>query len=448
MTSRKRVFAHKVLRYLIPAVLAWGSSCPAVRADNVPAGNLHCIRAGARGNASGRTWKDAFTSLPQKLQRGHIYYVAAGDYSEHRFEDLEDGEKFIIVKKAVETDHGTDEGWQKEYAQGAAKFKPVVFMKSYYIFDGQTGGGPKSWIYGHGFEINIPGGGMGIRILEQAKIPGEVKHIELRHIAATTGDIDVKGAAVYGCTGKYSDIKISYCYFHDLFGVPVHIINWEHLLFEYNCVARNKCTPEWHSEAVASRNCSNMIFRYNWWENIQGTGIIMHMSGEVTDWEVYGNVFYDSGIAPLGLTAHGAVADNQNGSIKRVKVYNNTIVGIRGLSSSFRFFKGAGDIEAYNNLWYKCPAFARMAGVTKQDCNTYIDTEAPGVPGANDKKLKGEDPFVNSKEHDFRLNRPTSPGKILKAPYDKDLLGNTRGTNGTWSRGAFEFSEGKLRSKD
>jgi hypothetical protein len=81
-----------------------------------------------------------------------------------------------------------------------------------------------------------------------------------------------------------------------------------------------------------------------------------------------------------------------------------------------------------------------MAGVTRQDYNTYVDTEARGEPGPNDKRLTGVDPFANFKERDFRLARATDPGKKLEAPYDKDMFGNVRGTDGMWDRGALEFT--------
>jgi len=166
----------------------------------------------------------------------------------------------------------------------------------------------------------------------------------------------------------------------------------------------------------------------------------MHMSGDASAWEVYGNVFCDTGAAPAGSTAHGVVANQQNGSIKRVKIYNNTIVGINGVSSGFRFFNRADEeVEAYNNLWYQCPATAHMPGVTRQDYETYIDTETRGELGPNDKRLKRVDPFVSARERDCHLARATDPGKKLEAPYDRDMFGNVRGADGAWDHGAMEF---------
>jgi hypothetical protein len=40
------------------------------------------------------------------------------------------------------------------------------------------------------------------------------------------------------------------------------------------------------------------------------------------------------------------------------------------------------------------------------------------------------------------LAAPTTAGSPLASPYNTDLLGKTRGADGTWDRGAFEFDAG------
>ncbi|MGC3956809.1 MAG: Ig-like domain-containing protein [Verrucomicrobiota bacterium] len=48
--------------------------------------------------------------------------------------------------------------------------------------------------------------------------------------------------------------------------------------------------------------------------------------------------------------------------------------------------------------------------------------------------------FVNYAGKDFRLAAPTTVGSPLVSPYNKDLLGNTRGVDGSWDRGAYEYT--------
>ena len=49
--------------------------------------------------------------------------------------------------------------------------------------------------------------------------------------------------------------------------------------------------------------------------------------------------------------------------------------------------------------------------------------------------------FVNYAGDDFRLASATTAGESLASPFNADLLGNTRGVDGTWDRGAYEYEE-------
>ena len=122
--------------------------------------NCHYIRAGAAGSNDGSNWTNAWTDLPDTFQRGHTYYVASGTYGQHQFRDVEDGNKFIFIKKATQANHGTDTGWLSSYATGQAVFQPdqdtdlIYISRSYYDFDGQTGKG--NGTEQHGFKFCFP----------------------------------------------------------------------------------------------------------------------------------------------------------------------------------------------------------------------------------------------------------------------------------------------------
>ena len=57
------------------------------------------------------------------------------------------------------------------------------------------------------------------------------------------------------------------------------------------------------------------------------------------------------------------------------------------------------------------------------------------------KQLLTDDPFVDATAGDLRLAAPTEPGQSLSAPFEWDLAGTQRGTDGCWDRGAYEYSE-------
>jgi hypothetical protein len=60
---------------------------------------------------------------------------------------------------------------------------------------------------------------------------------------------------------------------------------------------------------------------------------------------------------------------------------------------------------------------------------------------ANDRRTTG-DPFVSSSTYDFRLKASTNQGNILSSPFNMDMNGNTRGSDGVWDRGAYEYVTG------
>lgn len=97
--------------------------------------NCHHVRAGANGG--GADWDDALPALPEVLERGHVYFVAAGDYPGYVFDDPEAGEAEIRVVRASVADHGSEVGWDAGYAEGEARFGPLRFASGRYVVDGR-----------------------------------------------------------------------------------------------------------------------------------------------------------------------------------------------------------------------------------------------------------------------------------------------------------------------
>src|SRR3989344_1777727 len=109
------------------------------------AGPEYYVRAGATG--TGTDWNNAFGSLPSTLVRGAIYYIASGDYVAYSFNSATGtSTDFVTVKKATESDHGTNTGWNSAYGIGTAKFNGRMGLTiSYLTIDGGKGGGPGNW---------------------------------------------------------------------------------------------------------------------------------------------------------------------------------------------------------------------------------------------------------------------------------------------------------------
>lgn len=143
------------------------------------------------------------------------------------------------------------------------------------------------------------------------------------------------------------------------------------------------------------------------------------------NWEIYGNVIWnDKQIQHTG----GCIVVGGNGtswagsSASNVKIYNNTIAGITDNSAPYILINGGTGNEVRNNLLYDCdgtPSFS---------------------PNTSSNGEEASDPFVDYTGFDFRLVAPI-PGTDLPSPYNVDILGNTRGVDGDFDRGAYEYEE-------
>jgi hypothetical protein len=98
-------------------------------------GDCTFVRAGASG--SGADWADALPELPESLERGRIYFIAAGTYPGYTFDDPESGSETIRVLRATASDHGTEDGWEPSYADGLAELGPIAFATAHHELDGR-----------------------------------------------------------------------------------------------------------------------------------------------------------------------------------------------------------------------------------------------------------------------------------------------------------------------
>lgn len=422
-------------------------------------GPAYYVRPGASGAKNGANWNDAFPDLPTSLQRNALYYLAEGSYAGHTFQDPPDAaNSTITVRKATQADHGTSVGWSAAFGDGQAIVSNAqwVFSESRYFVDGATGSGTS----GHGlrFEIDPPSTAnvFGFGLLQLLSYSKPITDITIRRVEVDGGDSHPPGfpdsqpgsAAFYAGSNFASgtNITLSEVYFHDLTASPILIQNLASWTLERSVLARNRSTPQMHASGVCVYNATSAIFRYNRFEDIEGTGIITvySPSGGV---EVYGNLFLGTANPNYVATgiSHGTVSDNFS-EIQGLLFYNNTIVGLQGLNSGVSLFSATstGGL-AYDNLFYNNAVWARLPEGSQgfHDYNSLLNTQyAYGTnPSPNEVQTNSgsPDPFVDSSAMDFHLNGPTAPGLPLPLPYRIDPDGILRGADGLWDHGAYEF---------
>lgn len=426
---RKNWLAGAVV--FVIAVLLGGSSAVA---------QTYYVRSGASGNGS--DWANAYGALPATLVRGATYYIASGSYGTYQFDDPVSGTKLITVKKATATDHGTETGWAASYGTGAALWSSLDFDSDYYIFDGQTRD-ENSWFSGSSYGFKITGGEQQIRMGHSGRAVSNVQ-IRYTYLLAIQGGLSttVTGRRygldmdTFGGTSSPhgSGVVVHRCFFQ--YGnVPIFSHAQDGLIVEYSAVDSNESNGANHGEAISAYYTNDRwIIRYNKFKGIQGTAVVAFThataGGAVDGFEIYGNVIWDCSV---GDGAFGF--DNTAYPFTNCKIYNNTIVDKAGGYNNGIAMRSGSNNQVYNNLWVNCSSgFWNGAGATYNNNAYSWSVSEPGAQVNVPTSI-----FVNYAGDDFRLASATAAGSPLVSPYNLDLLGATRGGDGVWDRGAYDY---------
>lgn len=427
----------------------------------------HYIRQGATGNGSGSDWTNACTGFTgscadSSLVRGDTYYVADGSYGSQDFYRATSGTLVITIKKATIADHGTATGWSDTYGDGQATIgSSLAFFSSHWVFDGVSG---TDYQAGHGFRVDnsansntnlitfgMPGGA-GVSNVT-------VSHIDL--IGRGYNQAIVNDRGFFSNSSNSSNFTISHNFVSGVF-VPFGTRQINTMLVEYNYIEGNHSTPEAHGEPWSDTGTDNVIFRYNRIKNPEGTAVFFIGNGSAGDptnyntssnWQVYGNTFYyqnyvaGSGHNP-GVSAILWCPSSLYGGdtyCHNWMIYNNTFYNFSYGSSSGRILARAGTginlPIVQGNIWDSSSDGAYHDGI-KASYNYYRNT---AHTAESNEQIGSGSPFVNAANADFHLSGPTlgtgtispQPGFTVNAT---DMDGLVRGADGTWDRGAFEYS--------
>lgn len=437
-----------IVRILLVLLILFASAADAAN---------HYIRAGAAGSGSGDDWTNAYTTWPGSFTRGDTYYIASGSYTGKVFTTAHSGTTRITIKKATTGDHGTETGWSASYATGQVAFTSgLEFRTGYWTVDGVTGGGYGSWDSGFGMKITETRDAEALIKLGNPTLAGSTGHNTAPSVYVYHVDMQGKGSvSVNG--GSYSndgvanyandDFLLSYYWMHGIGRCPVYS-SGRNMVIENGWVQSFYGSASVHSEIASVWGFSpagvtpigTHTFRYNLFTHIWSTGGLMWDGADnaAAYFNVYGNVFYK----PAGATwevANGLIGGWSARNFRNARVYNNTFINVD--QESLSTLPGTySNNEAYNNLWYNStsPNFSRFA---THDYNHFINSGGTHSE-ANGTSAASGDPFTNYTGYYFTLTGATTAGNSLASPFNLDGLGITRGADGTWDRGAYEYSSG------
>jgi hypothetical protein len=394
----------------------------------------HYVRQGASGANNGNNWTDAWTVLPTSYTRGDTYYVADGSYGSQSFSQNVSGSLYIYIRKAIESDHGTDTGWDSSYGDGQATFTTWAFSTSYWDIDGQTGSGKTGYgfkCYSSAVPVTIIKINAGSHIL--------LSHIEASSTVIKGGDVPSQFTVILEATTGGTELSVTNCYFHEsnqwaMMGTT----GWNGVT-----ITDNYFEKAWRKELWSSRNESNLIFANNICEDVCGTGPLQYQNA--TNVYIYNNVFFT---ISSDYTNTDNIIGNWYGTgytATNFYIYGNTFVNQLGAVTIG--FDGPTNINVANNLFYG-PNGADFRGTMTRDYDWCYDTSVSGKCSAVGSETHGQigagNPFVNIAIYNYRLSAATNAGTSLAAPYNTDIIGVARAIDGVWDRGAYEYNSGAV----
>lgn len=134
--------------------------------------------------------------------------------------------------------------------------------------------------------------------------------------------------------------------------------------------------------------------------------------------------------------------------------YNNTVVNAGAVMGRENTVVLDTASRARNNIywntpwfgaWRSTPGVANSGVILDRNYDFAASIESASYPSGGNCILTGTDPFVNLAGGDYRItatvsaNLPRNKGTALDSAYATDLYGVTRGADGTWDIGAYEY---------
>lgn len=400
-------------------------------------GSTFCVGPSATGDGSGTDWNNlkAWSATPA---RGDIWYLANGNYTARTFSTAASGTTVITIMKATVSDHGPATGWSDSYAAQAVITGTMVFSTPYWIFSGSTRN-EANWFDGsaYGIQIAAPAGTYVQSVFWRASY-STMSYIYINASVLIDSLPTVAHYQVDWTGGSLVTAgNVSHCYVHNG-NNHFFMRNCSACVVEYCASDYALSTPNNHGENInwygAFGPSDNCVARYNmFYNNFLGTGgggtaVIAIVTS--ANCEIYGNVFYNN---RCGDGVVGWSGTRAGYGVSNLKFYNNTIIGHAASSSEgVDLETSSTGCVAYNNVWYgNTAAFQTVTHDYNATQNALGETHG--------QTLTSSSIFVNYTANDYRLASATAAGMSLPSPYNQDMLGNIRGADGTWDRGAFEF---------
>lgn len=386
---------------------------------------------GLYGSENGSDWNNAFDGMPSytssfwssTIHPGDTIYVAGGTYTTNwRIEasgNSIDGD--ITIKRATILNHGTNIGWQDSFDNQSILTQNIeIWNEDYITVDGSE------W---NGIKLTSKSG-YRISISPDNAHPSSyvtIKHIE---VIGDGYNGNSNSRALQSTPGtSTTNLTIQYCNFHYYGTAIIKINSCNNVLIEHNEIYDTKATNGNHVDLIITYS-SNGVIRYNKFHDTWHAGLAF--ADNSGPWYVYGNIIYQNG----DFVGKGNLVECQRNT--KLYFYNNNVVGgYHGLDTLTRIGYPESTGNAYNNIFFNNTYHYLTGPSYIHDYNWYSGLNNYGE--LNGYSAGDTNPFVDITNNNYHLISNTPTGLVLDFPYNVDIDGITRGLDGIWDRGTYEY---------
>lgn len=247
------------------------------------------------------------------------------------------------------------------------------------------------------------------------------------------------GLAVHN--GNAASITVDHCWLHQWAEI-INNFSVNGFILQYSQLDTDNTTSAEHADLAYVTGGSNYTFRYNRFHTSAADGILFESGGSYSNMDWYGNSWFHDG---------GSLIDFKSGSTcSNVHLYNNVFQYDGYLSyQSFLYFQsdltGTSAVEdnVFDGVTWD------VGAIPTQDYNAFSTSVGQQDTGSHSFTYVSGGQFVNAPDSsnpnaaDFHLTSSGAstfqPGISLSSPYNQDPDGNTRGANGYWYVGAYQY---------
>jgi hypothetical protein len=327
---------------------------------------------------------------------------------------------YIRRARTDATDCTNASGWSSSYASTVHQVNAGIRVNGDYDYvtvSGRTtsGGGSYGWY------IDYTGAtsGTGISFGNGA----DVDYCTFEYM-----DIQGPGNITYSSDGRGLDITPGYSVLsgHNTYS-HMKIWDWEsgvycgwseYETFEYLEIYNLRAVNwvNYHPNGFYLHDANHITIRYGNFHGYFGEGIFFtNNDSDVNGAYIYGNVFHS-----FNGTTQKAIQPDNTGTTNDIQVYNNTF-DYTYLTFYGDGINGATNSNTKNNIFSRCQSGCGSIGSTANNLRTATDI------------------FIDRINADYHLASDTDPGTVLSSPFNMDSDGKSRGSDGNWDLGAFEY---------